>query len=301
MNDYYVIDSHVHTYKTPEIGLQAQSGGGRSGCAGTPDELLGIMKEAGISQAVQVNMTPVRAMYDAACAKFPEGPKKSDKMEILETIRGRVKRRNEWTHQIANAHPQLIAFPSVDPLMGEESMVQELRDKLDNFAARGLKIHPAEGCFFPNDPVLWPVYQVCQDRNIPIISHSGRWITESVENFAQPVHFTDVLKAFPKLTLVIAHLGAPFFEESIDLSKKFSNLYFDTSATIHGGAGGEEALSDEDAVRLIRKIGTDRVMFGSDFPWSHPGQDLKRFVGLKFTEEEKKAILAKNAKRILKI
>lgn len=300
MNDYYVIDAHVHTYKTPEIGLQAQSGNGKAGCFGTPDELLGIMKEAGIAQAVQVNMTPARSMYNAACAKFPEGPKESDLNEILEMISGRVRRRNEWTIQMAKEYPALVPFPSVDPLMGKEAMVEELLDKIDIFKAPGLKIHPAEGCFFPNDRVLWPVYQVCQDREIPVLSHGGAGFNESDESYARPMNFKDVLKDFPKLTLVIAHLGGDRFEESVEIAKEFPNLYFDTSATIHG-AGGKQRMSDEKAVDLIRKIGTDRVMFGSDFPWFHPGQDLKRFLGLKFTEEERKALLADNAKRILKL
>ena len=300
MNDYYVIDAHVHTYKTPEIGLQAQAGGGQGGCFGTPDELLGIMKEAGISRAVQVNMTPARSMYDAARAKYPEGPSETEQAEILDMIRGRVKRRNEWTVQVTKENPELVPFPSVDPIMGEEPMVEELLDNLDNSKAPGLKIHPSEGCFFPNDRVLWPVYQLCQDRGIPIISHSGLGVSESDKTYARPMNFKDVLTDFPKLTLVMAHLGIGGVEESVELSKEFPNLYFDTSAAVHG-AGGKPPLSDDEAVDLIRKIGTDRVMFGSDFPWFNPGQDLKRFLGLKFSEEEKKALLADNAKRILKI
>ena len=300
MNDYYVIDAHVHTYKTPEIGLQAQAGGGQAGCFGTPDELAGIMKDAGISQAVQVNMTPARSMYNAACAKFPDGPQGSELKEVLDMIRGRVKRRNEWTFQMAKEYPELIPYPSVDPLMGEEVMVEELLDRIENDAAPGLKIHPSEGCFFPNDRVLWPVYKACQDRDIPIISHGGTGVSDADETYSAPMNFTDVLKDFPKLTLVIAHLGGGFFKDSVALSNEFPNIYFDTSATVNG-AREQPALSDEDAVDMIRNIGTDRVMFGSDFPWYHPGQDLKRFLGLNFTEEEKKALLADNAKRILKI
>ena len=298
MNDYYVIDAHVHTYKTPEIGLQAQAGGGRAGCFGTPKELLAIIKEAGIAKAVQVNMTPARSMFDAACAKLPGEPNDSELKGIREGITGRVKRRNEWTCQMAKEHPELIPFPSVDPLMDNETMVTELLDRMENFGASGLKLHPAEGCFFPNDRVLWPVYQACQDHELPIISHGGH--SASDKPYTQPMNFKDVLKDFPKLTLVIAHLGFGYFDESVELSKEFPNLYFDTSAAIHG-AGGEVPLSDEAAVDLIRKIGTDRVMFGTDFPWFHPGQDLKRFLGLKFNEEEKKALLAENAQRILKI
>ncbi len=298
MNDYYVIDAHVHTYPTPEIGLQAQSGGGRADCFGTQEELLTIMKSAGISSAVQVNMTPAKSMYDAACAKLPPEPKESDLQAIREKITDRVKRRNEFTCRLTVENPELVPFPSVDPLMGQETMVAELQDKVENFGAKGLKLHPAEGCFFPNDRVLWPVYETCVSLKIPIISHGGLFTSD--KEYTRPINFIDVLKDFPDLTLVIAHLGHGYFDESVELAERFPHLYFDTSAAIHG-AEGEVALSNDEAVDLIRKIGTDRVMFGSDFPWFNPEWDLKRFLGIPFTEEEKKAILAENAERILNL
>jgi len=63
----------------------------------------------------------------------------------------------------------------------------------------------------------------------------------------------------------------------------------------------EEALTDDEAVELIRKIGTDRVLFGTDYPWFNPAWDLKRFVSLGFSDDEKKALLGENARRILKM
>ncbi|MBW2063055.1 MAG: amidohydrolase [Deltaproteobacteria bacterium] len=298
MSDYHIIDAHVHTYKTPEIGLQAQAGGGRAGCFGTPDELLKIMDQAGIDLAVQVNMTPAKSMYDAAMAKSAPEEKGSAREEIIEKITGRIQRRNEWTCLMARENPKLVPFPSVDPLMKPEDMTAEIEDKAKNFGAKGLKLHPAEGCYFPDDPILWPVYETAQRLGLPIISHGGLFATD--KEYTRPKNFTRVLEDFPELTLVIAHLGLNYWDETLELSKRFSNLYFDTSAAIHG-AEGDRPLTDDEAVDLIRKIGVDRVMFSSDFPWFHPGQDLKRFLSLKFTEDEKKAILSENAKRILKL
>ncbi|MBW2092698.1 MAG: amidohydrolase, partial [Deltaproteobacteria bacterium] len=211
---------------------------------------------------------------------------------------GRVRRRNDWTCQLAKEHPQLVPFPSVDPLMKPEDMVREIEDKFENFGAKGLKLHPAEGCFFPDDPALTPVYETAVRLGLPIIAHGGVFTTD--KEYTRPINFTRVLENYPDLTFVIAHLGHGYWNESLEMSKKYPNLFFDTSAAIHG-AEGHKPLSDDEAVELIRKIGVDRVMFGSDFPWYHPGQDLKRFLGLKFNEEEKKALLSENARRILKL
>ena len=87
------------------------------------------------------------------------------------------------------------------------------------------------------------------------------------------------------------------------LAGTYGNVFFDTSSAIPGDARGEafgklSYLSNEEAVRLIRKIGVDRVMFGSDYPWYHPHWDVKRFLKLDFTDSEKEALLGGNAGRI---
>ena len=69
MPDYPIIDAHLHTFPRPEVGWQAQSGAGSSGHAGTVEELVALMEEGNIAQAVMVNMTPVFEMSQAALAR----------------------------------------------------------------------------------------------------------------------------------------------------------------------------------------------------------------------------------------
>ena len=304
MIDYDVIDAHVHTYKTAEIGLQALSGFDISGCCGTPTELVPIMQQAGIRQAVQCNMTPARSMFEAAMAGVPADQAEAGRPALLEKIIDRIRRRNQWTCRMAEEQPGLVAFLSVDPIMGQEAMKAELLDKIDNQGARGLKIHPGEGRFFPDDPSLEPVYEIMAERGLPVISHGGLDIANPDPSFTRPAAFAGVAEQYPELKLVIAHLGNNFFDESMQMAAKYPNIYFDTSAVIPGDENGEplikeNALSNTEAVQLIRKIGIERVIFGSDYPWFHPLWDLKRFLKLDFSEAEKEALLGGNAKRIL--
>ena len=305
MTNYDVIDVHLHTYKTPEIGRQAMSGFDAVGCCGTPEELISIMDKAGISLAVQVNMTPARSMYEAAVANLSADQIESGRSELLEKINGRIKRRNEWTCQMAQEHKKLVPFLSVDPIVGQEAMMEELLDKIDHYNARGLKIHPGEGYFFPDDSTLLPVYESLEKRGLPVISHGGPDIANPDPNYSRPSAFGKVAEKFPGLKLVVAHLGGRgFFDESVEMARKYPNIFFDTSAVIPGDENGEplqdlSPLSNDEAVEWIHKIGVDRIMFGSDYPWYHPLWSLKRFLKLEFSEEEKKALLAENAQRIL--
>jgi predicted TIM-barrel fold metal-dependent hydrolase len=300
MTDYFVIDAHVHTYKTPEIGLQAMAGSGQADCNGTPQELLGIMREAGISKAVQVNMTPVREMYEAAIEKLPEEDRKRGHLEIAGKMGERLKRRNRWTCEMAREHPELVAFPSVDPLMNTEEMVAELESCARECGASGIKLHPAEGHYFPRDERMWPVYAKAQELALPIITHGGLFMMSPDEPYTRPSNFEQILQSFPELTLVVAHMGHGFWDESVELAKKYSNVYFDTSAVV-SGVEHLKVLSDDDATELIRQLGVERVMFGSDYPWFNPAIDLKRFLRLPLTPAEKEKILGENAKAILGI
>ncbi len=300
MPDYFIVDAHVHTYKTPEIALQAMAGLSQAGCNGTPEELLDIMREAGISKAVQVNMTPVREMYEAAVEKLPENERDGEHPDIVAKMAERQKRRNGWTCEMAREHPELVAFPSVDPLMGTDMMVAEVERCAKELGAKGIKLHHAEGQYFPRDERLWPVYSRAQELGLPIISHGGHFMTYGTVTYTQPSNFEPVLESFPTLKLVLAHMGQGFWDESVELAKKYSNLYFDTSAVV-SSVEELQVLSDADAVELIRKLGVERVMFGSDYPWFNPAADLKRFLRLPLTPAEKEKILGENAKRILGI
>ena len=103
----------------------------------------------------------------------------------------------------------------------------------------------------------------------------------------------------------MAHLGSAFWDERVELARQFPNVYFDTaqgfstpaSVALHQGRG----LSASDAVRIIRKIGVERIMFGSDGSHWEVLPQLEEILALDLTEQEKQMILAENAKRILKI
>jgi predicted TIM-barrel fold metal-dependent hydrolase len=152
-----------------------------------------------------------------------------------------------------------------------------------------------------------PVYAILQDHGLPLLSHSGPDIVNPDPDYSRPKAFEAVLKAFPKLNVIMAHLGGGFYDEVLEITSQYSNAYFDTSAALSGDETGqalrlnEEGLTDDEAVELIRKIGTDRVLFGTDYPWFNPAWDLKRFLNLGFSDDEKKAILGENARRILRM
>ena len=302
MPAYSIVDAHVHTYQSREIGLQAQQGNDRTNYAGLPEELLPIMKRAGIGRAVMVNMLPLAEMRKAAIEKLPAGQpldgRKAALAKIDRRMLGRLERRNTWTCQLAVEHPQLVPFVNLDPLQDEAAVRAELADKVDRQGARGIKLHPGSQWFYPDDRRLWPIYGAARERGLPIVFHSGRFV--SPQQYARPKHFADVLQAFPGLTVVMAHLGLGWTDEALELAATYPDLMFDCSAIISQVEPTGE-MTPERLTGIIRQAGVERVMFGSDFPWFDPAEAVERALELGMSQAEKQLLLAENAVRIFRL
>ena len=70
-----------------------------------------------------------------------------------------------------------------------------------------------------------------------------------------------------------------------------ANIWVDTSSALY-------ALSLERAAAIIRGYGTERALFGSDFPMWDPAEELRRFLNLPLTDSERENILWNNHIRL---
>lgn len=296
-----IIDAHVHTYPTAAIGQQALQGAGRSGCSGTVEELVPVMARGKISYAVMANMTPTYDMKTAALKNLPPVPTEEEKRNAEQKINAqmieRMKRRNLWSCTAAKENPKLIPLISVDILQTSPEMQEEIEDKAKIHGARGLKLHPVANRFYPYDRRLWPAYAKAMEMNFPILFHSGKGdiagYTEA--DYARPQNFEPVLQSFPQLKIILAHLGKGFLQESAAISQKYDNLFFDTSALITGVEIKDGFASNDEAVKFMRTLGINKVLFGSDWPWFDPLPAIEKIKTLNLTPEEKVWILGKNA------
>ncbi len=303
MENELIVDAHVHTYPTAEIGRQAMQGLGQSGASGTVPELLAVMSRGKISYAVMANMTPTHEMKMAALKDLPEGrpdvEQREREKEADEKVIARMKRRNLWSCAVARENPTLIPLVSVDILQTPADMEAEIENTMKH-GARGLKLHPVVNHFSPDDRRMWPAYAKAMEVGFPVLFHSGLGELAGYEaaDYARPSHFEPLLRSFPKLTVILAHMGNGYLEESVALAGRYGQVYFDISGIISfiGSQGGFS--SDAHAVELIRKIGVTRVLFGSDWPWCDPLLAKERFDRLALTYEEKQSILGKNAAKI---
>jgi predicted TIM-barrel fold metal-dependent hydrolase len=141
------------------------------------------------------------------------------------------------------------------------------------------------------------MYELCADAGLVVLSHSGPGPAGAAGS-ARPSDFAPVLRKWPDLRLVLAHLGGASWRETAAVAADFPQLVFDLSEIIEW-TGAPHAPSASELSALIRSIGADRVMLGSDFPWYDPLRTADRVAGLpRLSNAERAAILGGTAMRV---
>lgn len=200
------------------------------------------------------------------------------------TVQSQVKSVNNYIASVTNE--QVIGFGTVHPDFPD--ILDEL-DRIEELGLKGIKLHPEFQQFDIDEPRMLRIYEMIGDR-FPILMHMG---DENVDS-SSPKRLSNVLKQFPQLRVVGAHLGGYARWDEVKEYLIGKNLFLDTSSCLW-------RLPADEAVDIIRAHGADKVLFGTDYPITSHQEELNRFFQLDLTEDEQELILWKNACTFLNI
>jgi len=310
-----IIDAHLHLYRSRAHGLLDKENyevweyGPKadvrfSSCGGDLEEALKSVDEAGASRAVVVNLFAPSLFRPQAIADLPKDLDKTQKERAINEIDANMgeglRAFNIWVCDVVKKHPQLVPFIGVDPsVLSIEETQAHVREMVDHHGARGIKVHPVVQRFYMHDERMLPILRTCVELGLPIITHSGP--ARGNDQYAEPRAFAEVLKAFPELRLVLAHMGGGVWRQLPEIAKAFPNVYLDLCEIIEW-TGAPNAPTDHELAQLIVDVGPGRVMMGSDFPWYDIDHTVERVMELPLlSKEQKEAVLGANAIRILGI
>lgn len=165
--------------------------------------------------------------------------------------------------------------------MDEDISVQitALEELLETKKIVGVKLYPGYQHFYPSDQKVYPIAELCQRYNKPLLLHTGDFYDtdgHALLKYAHPIHVDELAARFPKCKMVIAHFGFPYHLETANIAAKHDNVYTEISGTIVGFA------SEENNQKLLRQYADDlrrvyayfpilkeKTMFGTDFSGEH--------------------------------
>ena len=284
MQNHEIIDIHTHTFpdaiaKETVCSLEGRSHT-HSFSDGTVEGLSSAIKEAGVSLAV---VQPVVT-----------NPLKTEK---INRAAAEVNEHTEETHvfSFGGMHPDTPNYKE------ELRLIQEL-------GLKGFKLHPAYQSVTFDDIRYQRIVGYAEELGLITLVHGGVDIGIPGE-WASPRQTRILYEAVKPKKLIVAHLGGWQLWEEVKDWLADTELLFDTAFTLGDIAYFDDfpkesrvkQLSKEKFAELVRLLGAERVLFGTDSPWAEHKEQVKRIESCPLSDEEKALILGGNAKKLLNL
>ncbi len=200
-----------------------------------------------------------------------------------------IKTLNEWAASVNGE--RIIALGSIYPNSG--TYKQDI-DFVTSLGLKGIKLHAEYQDFIPDSPEMLKIYDYAFSKGLIILHHAGADNGMDAPYKSNPAIFAHIADELRGGVMVAAHLGGHAQWDEVYDKLCGKNIYFDTSM-------GFEYYGAEMFCKIVKKHGADKILFGSDSPWSHAGNELKTLRRCGLDEKTIKIICGENAKRILNI
>ena len=195
---------------------------------------------------------------------------------------------NDPVGQASLKHPdRFIFFAFINP-RGSRDPLDVLKMCRKKYKVQGVKAH---AWFHELDlsKDLHAVGACCQEWNLPLLIHLGG--NQKTGNIQA------LVDAYPRLNIILAHLGVPYFNHIWPLVKKHPNLYMDISGPY---------LNAKMVAKAVRDVGIRKILFGTDAPYGlrtgngHSYKPLRLWTEqLSIPDREKEDIFSGNLLRLL--
>lgn len=269
-----IIDIHTHVfpdamaYKT--IALLADKANLKAYTDGKVTGLLDSMDKGGIDCSVIMPVVTAPRQFDSI-NRFAA--------EINE----------KYASDTRNGLPKLISYGGIHP--DSEDYKGQL-NTLKSMGFKGIKLHPDyQGVFF-NDIRYKRIVSYATELDMMVLVHAGLDV-----GMPNPIHCTpkmsdEVIRETESDKLVLAHLGGFNLWDEVEELLVGRDIYMDMAVI-------PEYIEDEQFVRIVENHGSDKILFGSDSPWSGQKESVEWLQRQALTDEEKENIFWNNAMKIL--
>lgn len=181
---------------------------------------------------------------------------------------------------VANVNPHL-----------HHPLASEVERQL-SLGAVALKLHPVHGTFDPGDRELYLAYNVCADRGVPVIIHTGTSsFPGSRAHYGDPALMLAPVEDFPTVNFVFAHGGRGWwYDAAAFLALQKPNVWLDVA----GLPPRNLPKYYENLPRLATKM-----IFGTDWP-GVPGvaDNARALAGLNLPPDVLRGVLSGNAAKL---
>jgi predicted TIM-barrel fold metal-dependent hydrolase len=219
----------------------------------------------------------------------------------LETTVGTPPCSNDYVSAMQKRHPERIiqAWAAVDPFKGQQA-ISEATHAIQKLHMLGFHFHPIIGHFAVNDRRIYPLFEVINELNVPVLvdvgtTGMGAGMPGGMGaklRHAHPSAIDELAADFPNLTIVAAHPGWPWVDEMTAVALHKGNVFWEVS-------GWAPKYFPQQLKADIRGRLKDKIMFGSDYPSIPHARLLREWGELGYPDEVMERVFHLNAERVL--
>ena len=197
---------------------------------------------------------------------------------------------------------ELLSFASIHP---DFPHVRQELSRIRALGFRGIKIHPVYQDTDLDDIQYLRIFERAAELGLIVLTHAGLDIGFPGVVRCSPEmarHAVDTVGEFP---FVLAHMGGWKNWDEVPRQLADTRVYVDTSFSIGYrtplGAPKERVMlmEQKQTMDIIHSLGADRILFGSDSPWSSPRESIEALRDLPISKDEQTKILGGNAQDLL--
>ena len=199
----------------------------------------------------------------------------------------------------------ILYFASMHPNF--ENYRAEL-SRIKNLGFKGVKVHPIYQNTNLDDKKFLRIFDRAAELDLIVVTHAGL-----------DIGFPGVVKCSPKMSrrvveeigdfkFVLAHMGGwkNWDEVLIELADK--NIFMDTSFSTKKipprpdsvwKAEDLNLLDEKKFLQFIKVFGAEKILFGTDSPWTSPKDSMDFIKELPISDDDKNKILGLNAQKLL--
>lgn len=274
-----IIDIHTHTFpdKIANIAVKKLSSSGHIPyfSNGTVVGLKASMQKAGIDYSV---VLPVAT-----------NPLKLDSMNTVSIEQ--------------NGKDNLIYFGAMHP---DAPDWKEQLERLAKNKIKGIKIHPVYQNVDIDDIRYLKILNRAAELDLIVLMHAGDDIGFPGAVRCSPKMIANALRQVGDIKIILAHMGGWKNWEEVAENLVNTSAMLDTAFALGTIIPLDNTFDDDflnllnesDFIKLVNTFGSDRVLFGTDSPWTDQKQSLDLIKNLSLTEEEKNKILGENALKL---
>jgi len=281
-----VVDFHTHTF--PEalaeyaIAKLAKSAGVKNYLNGTMDALCASMETAGIDYSI---LLPVV------------------------TRPGQQETINRTSLEINEKYKEkgLISFGGIHP---DNEAYRQILCGLAREGIKGIKLHPVFQKTNIDDIRCLRIIECACENDLIVVVHAGYDVSYPEADYSSVSRIVSVLDTLKPRKLVLAHMGGWGCWNEVEQSIIGRNVYMDTSfsllpiLTASGAMRSPQEtplLSRKQFLRMVEKHGANKILFGTDSPWSDQKEALTFIKESGLGKKDLSLILGSNASELLKL